>query len=155
MRAPALWVVLAALALMGGGASERSSAAAGSSLRFRDVAVESGIRFHHFNGATGDLLLPEIMGSGVAVFDFDGDGDLDILVMQGDLLDPAKTMARCASSPPPGPWNRGPRLFRNELVPSGSFRFTDVTGGPRSVSRHTGWGSPSATLTMTATPTCS
>ena len=126
MRAPALWVVLAALALMGGGASERSSAAAGSSLRFRDVAVESGVRFHHFNGATGDLLLPEIMGSGVAVFDFDGDGDLDILVMQGDLLDPAKTMAQ-ARFPPPGPWNRGPRLYRNELVPSGSFRFTDVT----------------------------
>ena len=126
MRLRGLWVTLAALALMGGGASDRSSAAPGSVLRFRNVAGETGIRFHHFTGATGDLLLPEIMGSGVAVFDFDGDGDLDILVMQGDLLDPAKSMAQ-ARFPPPAGWSGGPRLYRNELVPSGVLRFTDVT----------------------------
>jgi hypothetical protein len=126
LRIGVWWVALATLALTDGGAGARSSSAEGPVLRFRDVAVEVGVRFHHFTGATGDLLLPEIMGPGVAVFDYDGDGDLDILVMQGDLLDPSKTMSRARFSPPAG-WTPGPRLFRNELVPSGSLRFTDVT----------------------------
>src|SRR4051812_36016746 len=40
-------------------------------LRFSDVTAPAGITFRHTNGATGDKLLPETMGSGVAVIDFD------------------------------------------------------------------------------------
>ena len=48
-------------------------------VRFTDVTEAAGIRFRHSNGATGKKLLPETMGSGVAVLDFDGDGLQDLL----------------------------------------------------------------------------
>jgi len=48
-------------------------------VRFTEVTKEAGIRFRHFNGATGKKLLPEIMGSGVVVLDFDRDGKPDLL----------------------------------------------------------------------------
>src|SRR5262245_14693959 len=93
---------------------------------FRDVSEETGLRFHHFTGATGEFFMPEIMGSGCAVFDYDGDGDLDIYLTQGALLDEKKKMSEAGFPPPPG-WRPGARLFRNELIPSGKLRFTDVT----------------------------
>ncbi len=51
--------------------------------KFTDITAVSGIDFHHNNGATGDKLLPESMGSGVAFVDFDGDGDQDLLFVNG------------------------------------------------------------------------
>ena len=96
------------------------------SATFRDVAVETGLKFHHFTGATGDLFMPEIMGSGCVLFDYDNDGDLDVFLIQGTLLDDKKNMS-AASSPLPKDWQPGNRLFRNELIPSGKLRFTDVT----------------------------
>src|SRR3954452_24873158 len=48
-------------------------------VRFTDVTAAAGIRFRHVNGAAGQKLLPETMGSGVAVIDFDGDGRPDLL----------------------------------------------------------------------------
>ena len=45
---------------------------------FVDVTEQAGIRFSHFNGMAGKKLLPETMGSGVAVLDFDGDGRPDL-----------------------------------------------------------------------------
>src|SRR5262245_44208656 len=99
---------------------------AAQSALFRDVAEESGLRFHHFTGATGEFYMPEIMGSGCALFDYDGDGDLDAYFTQGTLLDEKKKMSD-ASFPPPAGWKPGARLFRNELIPSGKLRFTDVT----------------------------
>ncbi|HEV8061625.1 MAG TPA: CRTAC1 family protein [Gemmataceae bacterium] len=53
------------------------------SVRFTDVTEAAGIRFRHFNGATGKKLLPETMGAGVAVLDFDGDGLQDLLFVDG------------------------------------------------------------------------
>lgn len=48
-------------------------------LQFTKITDAAGIQFEHENGASGDRLLPETMGGGVAVFDFDLDGDLDLL----------------------------------------------------------------------------
>lgn len=93
---------------------------------FRDVTAETGLQFQHFTGATGKYFMPEIMGSGCALFDYDRDGDLDIFLVQGTLLDDKKTL-REASFPPPANWKPGHRLFRNELIPSGKLRFTDVS----------------------------
>ena len=45
---------------------------------FTDVTEAAGIRFRHASGAAGNKLLPETMGSGVAVLDFDGDGRPDL-----------------------------------------------------------------------------
>ncbi|HSP63997.1 MAG TPA: CRTAC1 family protein, partial [Pyrinomonadaceae bacterium] len=97
---------------------------------FKEVAEEVGLRFQHYNGMTGKLFLPEIMGSGAALFDFDNDGDLDVFIVQGNILDPdskaGDTLFPWRGSEPP----RG-RLFRNDLIVAkdGSrvLKFTDVT----------------------------
>src|SRR5262249_51978325 len=93
---------------------------------FRDVSAETGLRFQHFTGATGQFYLPEIMGSGVALFDYDGDGDLDVFLIQGTVLEPGKTAQQARFPPPPG-WKPGNRLFRNMLKETGKLQFTDVT----------------------------
>ncbi len=78
---------------------------------FTDITNDAGIRFRHTNGRTGKLYYPEIMGSGVALFDYDRDGDLDIYFVNGNSLermpDPAVKSA----------------LYRN----SGDATFTDVS----------------------------
>ena len=93
---------------------------------FRDVAEEVGLKFHHFTGATGEFYMPEIMGSGVALFDYDNDGDLDVYLIQGATFDPAQD-PRHAKFPPPAGWKPGNRLFRNLLSETGKFQFVDVT----------------------------
>ncbi len=93
---------------------------------FRDATESSGVRFHHFTGATGEYYMPEIMGAGCALFDYDRDGDLDVFLVQGMLLDEKKAM-KDAKYPVPANWKPGHRLFRNELVPSGKLSFTDVS----------------------------
>jgi len=97
---------------------------------FADVAVQTGLKFHHYNGMTGQFFLPEIMGAGAALFDFDNDGDLDVFLLQGNVLEPgikpANTLFPWRESKPPSG-----RLFRNDLQISVSgqrdLRFTDVT----------------------------
>lgn len=59
------------------------AAAAIPAARFEDVTRVAGIEFEHHNGATGDKLLPETMGSGVAFLDLDGDGDADPPFLNG------------------------------------------------------------------------
>jgi enediyne biosynthesis protein E4 len=90
---------------------------------FREAAAEVGLTFHHFTGATGEYYLPEIMGAGVALLDYDNDGDLDVYLVQGTVLAGGAEL----KFPPARDWKPGNRLFRNELVPSGKLRFTDVT----------------------------
>ena len=93
---------------------------------FREVAAEVGLDFQHFTGSIGEYFLPEIMGAGVAVFDYDNDGDLDVYLLQGAMLIPSKDPSEARFPPPQRHWP-GNRLFRNELVPDGRLRFTDVT----------------------------
>src|SRR4029078_7333737 len=97
---------------------------------FDDVAEQVGLKFQHYNGMTGKFYLPEITGSGAALFDFDNDGDLDVFLVQGNLLEPNTTPAGTlfpwrGSQPSQG------KLFRNDLTISkdGSRKlsFTDVT----------------------------
>lgn len=85
-----------------------------------DVASETGLRFVHVNAATGEFLMPENLGSGVALLDYDNDGDLDVYLVQSG--------PRGASTSTPA--TTGARLWRNDLKVDGAtrtLRFTDVT----------------------------
>ena len=66
--------------------------------------TEVQLPFTHSSGAKGEFLLPEIMGSGVALLDYDGDGDLDIFLLQGH-----------------------PSAGSNKLLRNDKGNFTDVT----------------------------
>jgi len=70
--------------------------------------------------------MPEIMGSGVALFDYDNDGDLDVYLVQGDDARPYSESTQREDSSAPG-WKPGNRLFRNLLSETGKLAFVDVT----------------------------
>jgi hypothetical protein len=72
-----------------------------------DVTEEVGLHFVHDAGPTGTYSLPQIMGSGAALFDFDNDGMLDIYLVQN------------------GGSQSTNRLFRQGT----DGRFTDVSAG--------------------------
>lgn len=104
---------------------------------FLDATEASGLQTNHVNGATGELYMMEVMGAGAALFDFDQDGDLDVyLVQSGDLT--------VAGSRPVGrdgkPAAQSGRLWRNDLHPGTSLRFTDVTAESGLHSRLYGMG---------------
>tara|TARA_B100001059_G_scaffold209612_1_gene222659 strand:- start:2821 stop:4518 length:1698 start_codon:yes stop_codon:yes gene_type:complete len=82
---------------------------------FTDVTKDSGIDFVWNSGQSGDYLLPEIIGGGVALLDMDDDGDLDVYLVQGGDLVPSLN-----ASEGNGHVNR---LYRNE----GGLVFTDIT----------------------------
>ena len=54
-----------------------------STVTFRDVTQQAGIRFAHNNGAFGKKYLPETLGPGVAFIDYDNDGWPDIFLVNG------------------------------------------------------------------------
>ena len=49
---------------------------------FSDRTAEANLEFTHDPGRVGSYFFPQIMGSGVALFDSDGDGLLDIYLLQ-------------------------------------------------------------------------
>ena len=81
---------------------------------FVDAAEQSALRFVHDNGATGQYYMPELLGAGVALFDYDNDGDLDVYLVQDAPIDGTRA-------------NPGNRLFRNDGLSGGFPHFTDVT----------------------------
>jgi enediyne biosynthesis protein E4 len=95
-----------------------------------DATLAVGVDFVHFNGMSGQVYAPEIVGSGVALFDFDGDGDLDIYFVQSTMLGPDADFAD-ATFAPRHPRPLTDRLYRNDLVihedGTRDLRFTDVT----------------------------
>jgi hypothetical protein len=83
-------------------------------IRFTEVTDSAGIHFHHVSGATPKKLLPETMGSGVAVIDFDGDGLPDLFFVNSRPW---------PGQPPANDGQRTPALYRNR----GDGTFEDVT----------------------------
>jgi enediyne biosynthesis protein E4 len=83
-------------------------------IKFEDVTKRMGVAFRHFPAARASLL-PEDMGSGVAVGDFDDDGypDLFFVNISGSIAPDATVDADRGAS----------RLYRN----IGGERFEDVT----------------------------
>ena len=96
---------------------------------FEERAAASGIDFVHVNGMSGQFYMPEILGPGVALFDFDNDDDLDVYLVQGGGF-----ASRGAND----------RLYRNDLTVSAdgtrTLRFTDVTRASRIEARGYGMG---------------
>ena len=142
-RTAILWLVGAMLAATGAASFLSGQTPAGRGRAeerlFEEVAAAINLRFHHRTGATGEFYLPEIMGAGVALFDFDRDGDLDLYLIQGRRLAPSPG-ARESFPPPPGGWSAGNRLYRNELIPSGTLHLTDVTKASGAGIEHYGMG---------------
>jgi hypothetical protein len=119
------------------------AAANGQDEWFTERAKQTGLDFVHFNGMSGALYMPEILGPGVALFDYDNDGDLDVYLVQGQMLGAGKTL-RDASFPPDASMPLTDRLYRNDLQihPDGTrtLHFTDVTAASAIVSRGYGMG---------------
>ena len=85
-----------------------------------DVTRSVGINFQHVVGALDGFSMPQIMGSGGALFDFDNDNDLDVLLIQGASSD---STSGNASSSPTSSNPAGLKLFRQDSP----TQFTDVT----------------------------
>jgi hypothetical protein len=83
-------------------------------VRFTDITQQAGIDFVHVNGASGDKLLPETMGGGVAFLDYDNDGDQDLLFINSNYWPGQATK----DAPPPIM-----ALYRND----GTGHFQNVT----------------------------
>jgi enediyne biosynthesis protein E4 len=82
--------------------------------KFTDITSASGITFRHYSGATGEKLLPETMGGGVAFLDYNNDDHPDLLFVNGCDWPWSR---RRADRPPTL------ALWRND----GSGHFTNVT----------------------------
>jgi hypothetical protein len=99
-------------------------------IHFVDVSRSAGLQFVHDNGSVGEFWLAEIMGAGVAIFDFDGDGRMDVWLVQGGPF--ADRTGPVAND----------QLFRN-VSDQLNLRFIDITAA--SGVRASGYGMGIAT----------
>ena len=83
---------------------------------FVDITSESGLDFQRAVGPPGTYFLPEINGSGGAMFDYDGDGDLDIYLVNSGR-------SPHAVGDFPANLNTANRLYRQQA----DGTFSDVT----------------------------
>jgi hypothetical protein len=99
--------------------TEEGIGAAASAGIFVDAAARAGLSFELQNGRDGRYYMPEIMGSGVALFDYDNDGDLDLYLVQGRPLGEDRRGQAAPSD----------RLLRNDLQEGAGPQpfFIDVT----------------------------
>jgi hypothetical protein len=107
-----LALVLALLPVLGAGCRGRGPAGPAAPTErswFADVTDKVGLNFVHDAGRPGSYFMPQLMGSGAALFDFDNDGLLDVYLVQNGGPDSPSTN----------------RLFRQG--PDG--RFHDVSAG--------------------------
>ncbi|MEM7243849.1 MAG: CRTAC1 family protein [Acidobacteriota bacterium] len=89
-----------------------------------DVTTSSGVRFRHHAHRSPEKLLPETMGSGLALLDIDVDGDLDLYFVQGAPAAPAPPETADVATPPTS-------IAPDELwLNGGTWRFTSATNGP-------------------------
>jgi len=105
---------------------------------FTERAEAVGLDFVHVNGMSGQFYQPEIMGPGVALFDYDNDGDLDVYLVQGQMLGMGTALL-----PPPGGVPLTDRLYRNDLEEQqdgARWQFTDVTDASGLTPRGYGMG---------------
>ena len=87
---------------------------------FVDVTVARGVQFHHYASQTAKKYMLEIMGSGVALFDYDNDGRLDIFLVNGAPISDPTPLGAIPRKTDPKYWNR---LYHQK--PDGTFE--DVT----------------------------
>jgi hypothetical protein len=115
-------------------ATATQAKAADTAAPFVEVSEQAGVKFRHVNGMRGEFFYPEIIGAGVALFDYDNDGRLDVFALQGVPLDPAgKDATECPA-----------RLYRNETAPAAAgtsaLKFADVTATARLCTHGYGMG---------------
>ena len=84
---------------------------------FVDNAENAGIVFQHFDGGGSKNYLPQLMMTGLALFDFDGDGWTDIYFLNGHELSPEREKPAARTQ------QRGNTLYRNNR----DGTFDDVT----------------------------
>ena len=91
---------------------------------FVDNAKNAGIVFQHFDGGGSKNYLPQLMMTGLALFDFDGDGWTDIYFLNGHELSPGKEKPAARTK------QRGNTLYRNNR--DGTFGDVTDAAGVRS-----------------------
>ena len=110
-----LWFLAARV--QSGSAGEQPDTVPG---KFVDATATSGIQFHHYASQTAKKYMLEIMGSGVALFDYDNDGRLDIFLLNGAPISDPTPLGAIPRKTDPKYWNR---LYHQK--PDGTFE--DVT----------------------------